>query len=282
MILSFHPCFVADENRICAGRQPDQDDLALIRSADAVILPQGCGRALYEMARDHCGRLFPNYDARFNYPGKLGQARLFGETDVRFPATRAFSDLAAFRAFYANDPLHPKMKFPLVFKFDWGGEGDAVFHLTSKAALEKALDTAATFEHGGHKGFLLQEAIPAGRRSLRVVVIGGYVMSYWRIQQGSENFHTALSKGARIEPDAEPALQKRAVDAVRRFCEKTRINLAGFDLIFAENPTGDPVSADPYFLEINYFFGRQGLGGSTRYYRLLEREIKKWIRLHFT
>jgi len=31
------------------------------------------------------------------------------------------------------------------------------------------------------------------------------------------------------------------------------------------------------FLEINYFFGRKGLGGSEAYYKLLQQEIDRWI-----
>jgi ribosomal protein S6--L-glutamate ligase len=30
-------------------------------------------------------------------------------------------------------------------------------------------------------------------------------------------------------------------------------------------------------LEINYFFGRRGLGGSDAYYKVLKREIQNWI-----
>ena len=65
MILSFHPCFDADRNIICAGRDPDEKDLAAIRAADAVILPQGCREALYLLVRQNCPHVFPDYDARF-------------------------------------------------------------------------------------------------------------------------------------------------------------------------------------------------------------------------
>jgi ribosomal protein S6--L-glutamate ligase len=54
---------------------------------------------------------------------------------------------------------------------------------------------------------------------------------------------------------------------------ETRINLAGFDLLFPEN---DP-QAGPLFLEINYFFGRQGLGGSLEYYDLFEEGVTTWL-----
>jgi ribosomal protein S6--L-glutamate ligase len=36
----------------------------------------------------------------------------------------------------------------------------------------------------------------------------------------------------------------------------------------------DPV---PMLLEINYFFGRKGLGGSKAYYKLLHEEIQAWL-----
>jgi ribosomal protein S6--L-glutamate ligase len=60
---------------------------------------------------------------------------------------------------------------------------------------------------------------------------------------------------------------------VKAFCDRTGINLAGFDLIF---PSGSD-RPKPLFLEINYFFGRRGLGGSERYYRLIDRAIRRWL-----
>ena len=62
----------------------------------------------------------------------------------------------------------------------------------------------------------------------------------------------------------------------RRFGRQTGINLAGFDFLFntAAIDTGE---IQPLLLEINYFFGRRGLGGSDTFYRLLESEIEKWL-----
>ncbi len=87
MIVSFHPLFEGDKNIICAGRQPDRKDLAAIRAADAVILSQGCYRSLYEMARENCRHVFPNYDARFEFPGKINQIKLFRRAKVAYPAS---------------------------------------------------------------------------------------------------------------------------------------------------------------------------------------------------
>ena len=73
---------------------------------------------------------------------------------------------------------------------------------------------------------------------------------------------------------ADPELRAAAVSAVRNFCRCTRIDLAGFDLLFSEGAA----SSIPFFLEINYFFGRRGIGGSEAYYRILDQEIDSWLR----
>ena len=96
MILSFHPIYLGDQNRLCAGRDPDAADVDAIQQAAAVILPQACRRALYDAARKHCPRVFPNYAARFAYPGKAGQVRLFRETGVPHPRSVAYADTTVF------------------------------------------------------------------------------------------------------------------------------------------------------------------------------------------
>ena len=90
MVLSFHPLIKSDMNRLCAGREPDPADMAAIRRASAVILPQGCPLGLYRAARDNCPHVFPNYDARFEFPGKAGQIQLFRGTGTHHPQDGAF------------------------------------------------------------------------------------------------------------------------------------------------------------------------------------------------
>jgi ribosomal protein S6--L-glutamate ligase len=272
MILSFHPCVVADKNILCAGRDPDSTDLGLIKQADAVILPQGCRKTLYEMAKKNCPNVFPNYDARFAFPGKIGQTDLFKKFDVPFPKTKVFWSM---KEFYEYAPSKEKLTgfdYPLVFKFDWGGESDNVFSINTQDQLSKALKQAAEFEKTGQFGFLIQEFIPTANRSLRVVVIGQKQISYWRVQPDEKNFSTGISKGAIIDAESDQNLQQSGKDMVRDFCTQTGINLAGFDLMFPEYAK----QWNPLFLEINYFFGRSGLGGSEKFYELLNTEIIKW------
>jgi ribosomal protein S6--L-glutamate ligase len=273
MIVSYHPLFEADRNITCAGREPNAEDLAVIRDAQAVILGQGCYQSLYEMARANCPNVFPNYEARFKYPGKFGQTILFRELNTNHPSTEIYSDIALFQKKYRNSPDQLTSRYPLVFKLDWGGEGETVYRATGTEDLQKLLTQFADFEKTGQSGFLLQEFVPSGDRSLRVVVIGQQIVSYWRIQQNRGAFHTSLNKGAVIDSKAEPALQQKAVAVVKKLCQKTGINLAGFDVIFSAE-IDDP---DPMLLEINYFFGRKGLGGSEAYYKILHQEIQTWL-----
>ena len=273
MIVSFHPLFEADKNIICAGREPNADDLAAVKAARAVILPQGCRQSLYEMATDNCKHVFPDYEVRFDYPGKIGQIRLFQKNGTAHPHAEIFQTVSDFQQQYGENPRDIAFELPCVFKFDWGGEGETVYLMNSSDDLKQALQSAAHFEHSGQKGFLLQEYVPTEGKTLRVVIIGKTLISYWRIQENTDAFISNVSGGARIDAVSEPERQKVAKAFVKNLCNKTGINLAGFDVIFA------PVKAyiKPLMLEINYFFGRRGLGGSNAYYEILKTEINSWL-----
>jgi len=273
MILSFHPLFEADKNITCAGRKPNAEDLAAVQAADAVVLPQGCYRSLYEMARANCRHVFPNYNARFRYPDKIGQIKLFREFNMAHPATEIFSNVASFHEGFKKRPSKINLNYPFVFKLDWGGEGETVFLIESEEGLSRIIRKTAEFEKSGQSRFLLQEYIACRNRNLRVVVIGERILSYWRIQEEEDGFYTNLGRGAVIDADAEPQLQNKAIALVKQICHKTHINLAGLDVIFPAD-IDDP---DPLLLEINYFFGRRGLGGSEAYYQILLGEIESWI-----
>jgi ribosomal protein S6--L-glutamate ligase len=270
MILSYNPVIEADKNRLCAGRRPDEDDLTAIRRAEAVILPQGCSEALYRLARENCHHVFPNLDVRFDYPGKCGQIRLFRELQAAHPATELYACLADFH----NRP--PAIPLPVVIKLDWGGQGETVFKADDAPALDLALARVAACEATGQSGFLVQQWIPDGRRSLRVTVIGRRQVSYWRVQPDPLRFGASLAAGGQIDPDADPDLQAAAQAVVSDFCQRTGLQLAGFDLLF-DTRRLEQGHIEPLMLEINYFFGRSGLGGSEGYYRILEAEVSAWL-----
>lgn len=270
MILSYNPIIVADQNLICAGRQPDQRDLDAIRAARAVILGQGCYESLYRMARANCPHVFPNMDVRFDHPGKRNQIRLFRSLGVEHPPTRLFDTVAGF------DAKGLSMGYPLVLKLDWGGEGETVFMARDPAELDRALDFVRACERSGQCGFLIQAHIPGGRRCLRVAVIGDQVVSYWRIQKKGVAFGTAVAGGADIDHRRLPDLQAAARTAAARICRQTGLQLAGFDYIFDRRTLEKGVTT-PLMLEVNFFFGRSGLGGSQGYYRMFEQAVDRWL-----
>ncbi len=276
MILSFHPCFEGDGNINCAGREPDHNDRAAIRSADAVILPQGCRPSLYRMAAANCSRLFPDYRVRFDYPGKLGQTRLFAEMGTPHPETACYPSVDDLLAQNDYQNPRPPFPFPFVFKFDWGGEGDTVFLVSDRQAFQRLLKKAEAFEKTGQRGFLLQRYISPGSPCLRAVVIGTRFFSYWRNSAFPDSFGTSLSKGALLNQDNEPAHLAAGTQFAKKFCQKFSVNLAGMDFLFPRNAAGN-METTPLFLEINWFFGRRGIGGSTRYLEILEQEIKLWL-----
>ncbi len=274
MIVSFHPLFEADKSIICAGREPNADDLAAIKAAQAVVLPQGCSQALYQMATANCRHVFPNYGARFKYPGKIGQIQLFQKSGTAHPHSETYFSLDDFRQRCADDLRDMAIELPCVFKFDWGGEGETVYLINSREDFKKTLQKAADFERSGQKGFLLQEFVPAQGKTLRVVIIGQTLISYWRIQENANIFKSSVSRGARIDAALEPERQNVAKVFVKNLGNKTGINLAGFDVIFA--PVKEYIK--PLMLEVNYFFGRRGLGGSDAYYEILKKELRNWLK----
>ncbi|MDZ7697590.1 MAG: hypothetical protein U5R49_11935 [Deltaproteobacteria bacterium] len=108
---------------------------------------------------------------------------------------------------------------------------------------------------------------------MRVVIVGDRLITYWKRSGDPQQPITTISRGARIDPQWKPALQQKGEIEARRLSAQTGINLAAVDFVFAladANP-------DPLFLEINYYFGRRGLGGSESYYRLLYEAIRDWL-----
>jgi len=274
MILSFHPCIRGDENGIVAGRGPTPAEEALVRRADAVILPQGVRKDLYDMCRRHCGRLFPNYDCRFAYPGKIGDIRLFRALGIPHPETVLFADVADYRRRYP--PAREVFPFlpPFIVKGNTGGEGNLVFRIHQPGELEEILAILADMEVSGFRGFVAQEFINHGGRDLRVVVLHDQVLSYWRVQHDGAQFLTNLSAGAAMDTESDPHLRQRAEALVGGLCRKSGIDLAGLDVMFDVN---EP-NPEPLMVEINYWFGRRFFGSSRVYYHHLLEAIRRWLR----
>jgi len=271
MILSFHPLITGDENINCAGRPPAREEKDAVYEARAVFLPEGVREDLYRLCRSVCPLVWPNFDLRFDYPGKVGQALLFAALDLPRPRTIVFPAVSDFLK--SRGGALPR---PFVLKMNLGGQGSGVFLATDRREQAQALAGLAEAERQGRFGFVQQEWIDHGGRDLRAAVIGRKIIAYWRHAQEGQGFLTNVAQGGRIDFDSDPRLLRLGVQAVRDLTERTGINLAAFDLVFdrrSETPR-------PLFIEINYFFGRTALGGSMAYYRLVRQAARQWLKEH--
>lgn len=269
MILSFHPCFVADAQIILADRKLSAGDRRLIQTADAVILPQTCSLALYRACAKSKAHVFPDYALRFKYPGKVGQSILFEKLKILHPATKRWPSVEKFRDTLKAKGASP-LEMPFFLKTDKGHEGEGVFVVTNRKNLETAL---ARLEKAGSDAFISQKMIPCEGNAVRAVVLHKQIMAYWKRPGRDDDAIASISRGSRVDKKWKPKLLEKARARARCICEVTRINLAAFDFVFnLSHP--DP---QPFILEINYYFGRKGLGGSPRYYRLLLKAVQEWL-----
>ena len=273
MTLSFHPCIDADLNAIVAGRAPGPEEEAMVKGADAVILPQGVREDLYDLCRKYADRLFPNYDLRFQRPAKIGDISLFRTLDSPHPKTFLFRDAADYHSCFptGKDPF--PLSFPFVVKGNYGGEGRMVYRIHSEQEMHNILGQLEAMKTSGARGFVIQQWIDHGGRDVRVVILHDRLISYWRVQRDPRQFLTNLSAGGTIDLRSDHHLLEKSEDIVHHFCKQTGINLAGIDLMFDK----DDESKRPLFLEINYWFGRKIFGSSETYYAKLKRAVKRWL-----
>lgn len=269
LILSLHPAIEANsfywERGLWSRELAEQ-----ISRARAVVLSQTVDGELYSLCRKLCANVFPNYELRFQWEGKVGDTLLFWTYGVSHPHSLVFprvETLVGNHPFMDHSP--PELPdFPFVLKGARGGEGKHIWLIESDDDLDRKLLHLKQLELQGNFGFVIQKYIAGLERDLRVVVIGDQVISYWR---KSEGFHHNIAQGGEIDKDSDPELQTIGRDAVMNLCRQTGINLAGFDLVFPSN------SREPLFLEINYTFGRSGLGGTDGFYKVLRQAVDRWL-----
>ena len=270
MILSFHPCFSADHQIILGDRSLNSDDLSFIKEARVILLPQSCPIKLYCACKNSFALLFPNYETRFEYPGKIGQSIFFKKAGCPHPETIPWNSVDDFREACRGSWPHD---IPFLIKRDKSHEADGIYLIEDSKTLESALDNLSNGGGQISPAFISQELIPTSGNVLRVVVIGLKMITYWKRAQNFGQIITTIRKGAKIDMDWRIDLQEKGRILTQKFSDVTGINLAAVDIVFPFNQA-DP---EPLFIEINYYFGRRGLGGSLKYYRLLFEAIRKWL-----
>lgn len=272
MILSFHACFSADTQVVLGDGVLDAHDRHHIEAADVIILPQTCPLELYQACQNGSALVFPDYKSRFEYSGKIGQSMLFKKLNCPHPDTKIWPSVAEFRRVYPKEEVFPH-ETPFVIKADHVHEAEGVYIITDSATLNSSLEAIERLECSGLSGFVSQEWIETKGNVLRVVIMGKRLRSYWKRAESPGQMVATISRGAKIDENWSPELQEKGKAQTQRLSAATGINLAAIDFVFPFS-LSDP---QPLFLEINYSFGRQGLGGSQRYYLLLFEILQEWL-----
>jgi ribosomal protein S6--L-glutamate ligase len=272
MILSFHPCFEADDQIVLGDRALNSVDHARIREAEAIILPQGCTEDLFRACTRSQASIFPRYENRFRYPGKTGQSILFRDFSWPHPETARWSSVKEYRETYLEKTGFPHA-LPFLVKTDKTHEAAGVYLVRDTPSLLEALEHLSVLEASGLSGFVTQAFVPCGGNVLRAVVIGKQILTYWKRPRNPGEVITSIGGGAKIDHHWRPDLQENGRFQVKGLSAKTGINLAAIDWVFPAGVT-DPV---PLVLEINYFFARRGLGGTEKFYHLLYQAIQDWL-----
>jgi len=268
-VISFHPMIKGDLFYWERGIW-DEDIIRNLTKAKAVILPQTVSRELYALCCTLCPNVFPNYSFRFKWEGKVGDTLLFWSCGIPHPKTWIFPRVETMLGDHPEMGHRPRLPdYPFVIKGTSGGEGSQTWLIEDAQDLKQATEILKNFEMQGIFGFVLQEFIPGLQRDLRVVIIGNHIQSYWRYS--TSGFFHNIAKGGQIDARSDPELQAIGRDAVKALYTYTGINMAGFDLVFLKG------SNIPLFIEINYTFGRTGLGGSDAFYDIFENEVNQWL-----
>ncbi len=267
MIVSLNPCLNADEYLLPGSRPLSAEELKLISGASAVLLPQGCSEELYRACFSAGPALFPEYGPRFACRGKVGQSLLFEHHGLAQPGTFRWRSPEEFARACRSGPVHNP---PFIVKRNSEHEGHGVFFVRDSPSLDEAMRAV---EYDSGQGFITQDFIPPGGTVLRVVIIGEKTVSYWKRSPDEGEIITTISRNAVIDHNWRPDLKESGVRLCGKLSSSTGINLAGVDVIF---PLHEP-APEPLLLEINYFFGRKGLGGSENYYRLLLEATRDWV-----
>ena len=258
MIISFHPCIAADVHIILGDRLPNQKEQYILTKADAIILPQGCKKELFCICAKLGVPIFPEYKYRFKYPGKIGQINMFKRLNLPHPCSISLSSLE--KLFKRSEFFLQKL--PFFLKENMKHEGEGVYFIRHLYEVEKIKEKISD-------EILVQEFIKCEGNVLRVVIIGDELISYWKRPSKKGQLITTISSNAEIDYSWNPYLQEKGKALVKKLVLQTDINLAAVDIVFRED--------EPLLLEINYYFGRKGLGGSERYYQLLFSAVKKWL-----
>jgi len=258
--VSFYPRIPLEENLSIFEPLVDRSTRILIKNAAGVLLPPYIPPWRYNDIKVLARNWFPRLESRFEYNGKIAQIWLFQQMGVRYPETLVFENCAQLMSHFAQ--FGSAWGYPLVLKGDKGGGGNTVYSIHSPKEMPSLVARLPQ-----HEPVLLQKMVDHGGKDLRVVIYGDRAISYFRV--GGGQFYNNVCRGGRIDHDLCPEKRGVGMQAVLDFSRRAAIDVAGFDLMF-------PDHGSPLFIEINFHFGRKGLGGLSGHQKHLWHAVDQW------
>lgn len=269
-IVSYHPVITAERNLMLTSQRPlDQRDHEALAGAAAVLLPQICRPDLHELVNGLGLPHFPRQGARLGHDGKVGNLRLFRRLGLPHPPSLELPDLDAALAAWDSGGL-AGLGPPLVVKGAGGGEGGNVFLVRDRqelAGLAGRLDASCAF---GPPGVVVQRFLSTGGWDARTVLVGRRQDAFWRVAGGGGEFRSNLAAGGRVVRDRRRDELDAALLLARRLADEAGFDVAAVDMLV---PPGEP----PLLCEINFYFGRQALGGSEAFYQVYLSAVRDWL-----
>ncbi|QJA06011.1 glutathione synthase [Thermosulfurimonas marina] len=262
IVVSFNP-WVDGERNFFQFTGLTEEVLSALAEARAVIFPQTVSPELYYFVRRLGKPVFPQYDLRFTFPGKIGQILLFRALGLPHPRSLCIPRICAFGPHPGAAEI-PLPEPPFVVKGNHGHEGREVFLVRNPEDWEEALARLRSWEASGRYGFLLQEYLEFPY-DLRVVVLGKKRLPFWR----EGGFRRNLAQEGRPVPCPDPEIEARALEVVEALVEKTGFNLVAVDLLFREGI--------PLLNELNFVFGLRLLGGEAAFRHYLEEAVREFL-----
>lgn len=269
-IVSYHTGLEAEANFVLISQRPlERADALALASAEAVLLPQVCRSDLCALVAA-CGVAhFPRPAAHLSLDGKVGNRRLFSGLGLPQPDTVEFASLQqAVEAWQGGHPAVRGLGTPLVAKGAGDGMGRNVFLVSGPdqlAGLAGRLETACP---RGPQGLVLQRYLP-GASEMRVVLLGSGFRAYWH-QPALGEFRANLNQGGGWRSDGPAHELEAGLALARRLQDAAGIDIAGVDIIF-------PAGGGALLLEVNFYFGRQGLGGGEIYMGMYLEAVRAWL-----
>ena len=104
----------------------------------------------------------------------------------------------------------------------------------------------------------------------RVIIMGERLRAFWRVAPEGE-FRGNLSQGGRVDAESRPYDLEKAMGLARRLRDEAGIDLAAVDFLI-------PEGAEPLLLEINFYFGRQALGGAQAFLEEFLLAVRRWLQ----